>query len=292
MPFSHLLAAVAVAAIWGGNFVSAKAGMQYMPPLLFTGIRFCLTSALLLPLVALGQAPMPTRRQARFCAELSVLLCLLHFGLLFASLRLGLDVAGATLIVQLGVPFSCLLGAVFLHDRIGRWRALGLLVSFLGAAVVAGSPNILEHPAGFWAALGGAFAWGVANIRMKQMGQVNIVTFLATMSAFAAPLLLALSLLIERPDWAGVAQLPGTLWLSMGYTVLLSTLAAYSLWYWLVRTHPVSRVAPFTLLVPIFGILAAQLVYDEPLTLPLILGGVVTLLGVAAITLRNPWSKA
>lgn len=55
-----------------------------------------------------------------------------------------------------------------------------------------------------------------------------------------------------------------TLW-SVAFIVYGSTLVAYSLWSWLIARHPASTIAPFTLLVPVFGMLSAALVLGESL---------------------------
>src|SRR4051812_6713810 len=118
--------AIAVTAIWGGNFVAAKFGMGHFPPFFLTSLRFCCTALLLLPFV-----PRPSWRQMRQIAALALVLGTLHFAMLFASLYLGLDIASTAIIAQLGVPFSCLFSAWFLGDKLGPWRMGGMAVAFL-----------------------------------------------------------------------------------------------------------------------------------------------------------------
>ena len=150
----HAFYAILVAAIWGGNFVAAKIGVAYFPPFLLTAIRFTIVGALILPFV-----PVPNRQQLWGIAQVSLVLGTLHFSLLFAAIGSGLHIASAAVIGQLGVPFACLLGAIFLEDKLGMWRSAGMMISFLGIVIVAGTPNILANYTAFLTAVAAAFFW-------------------------------------------------------------------------------------------------------------------------------------
>ena len=56
---------------------------------------------------------------------------------------------------------------------------------------------------------------------------------------------------------------------SLAFQIVVVTFASYLVWFWLVRHYPATRVAAFTLLTPVFGLLAGVLLLDEPLTLRL-----------------------
>ncbi len=279
----HIAYAILVAALWGANFVAARAGIAEVPPFLLTAVRFAVTALILVPFF-----PRPDRGKLKQIALLSLTLGVLHFSMLFAALEKGLDIASCAVVAQLGVPFSCLLGAVFFKDTIGFWRMLGLVVSFAGIFVIAGNPNVLAHPLGFGIALFGAFFWGVANIQIKRMGEVGIFSFLGWMALFAVPLLLMVSLAVEGNPLPYLQQASWRVPLALTYTVLGSTLGGYGLWYFLIRQYPLSQVAPYSLLSPLFSILAAYIFYGEGLTWQVTAGGLLTIAGVAVIVVRRP----
>jgi O-acetylserine/cysteine efflux transporter len=283
MPIRDMFLAVLVAAVWGANFVSAKYGMAHFPPLLLSGLRFLLVAAMLLPFV-----PRPKGEQLWRLVLLAFVLGVLHLSLLFAGLFHGLTIASSAIISQMGVPFSCLLGALFLSDKLGWYRTLGMVVAFVGIAIVAGSPNILEHPLGFGIAVASAFAWAVANLIMKQLKQMHIFKIVGWFSLFAAPQLLLLSLVFEsnQIELVRTATVPAIL--SILYTAIGSTVVGYGLWSYLIRTHPVTQVTPFSLLVPVFGISFGQLFFSEPLSHQTLIGGAIAILGVAVIVVRRP----
>ncbi|MGN9843807.1 EamA family transporter [Nonomuraea sp. H19] len=87
--------------------------------------------------------------------------------------------------------------------------------------------------------------------------------FMVWVSALSAPPLLLLSLWLE-----GVPVLTSPLegWLSLVYVAFVSTLGGFGVWGWLLRRYDASVVAPYTLLVPVFGMSSAALLTGEPLT--------------------------
>jgi len=278
----HTFFAALVAVLWGANFVAAKFGTAFFPPFMLTGIRFTIVSLILIPFV-----PRPTLAQLKKIAVLSTM-STLHFSLIFVAIYLGLDIADSSLIGQLGVPFACILGALFLNDRIGIWRISGIVIAFIGTAIVAGAPNILAHMPGFYAALASTLTWGVANILIKRIEGLNSMSLLAWMALCTVPMLFVLSLVFECSVWPNLADAPMTAVLGLIYTALCSTIMAYGLWYYLLGKYNVSQVTPYSLLTPIFGIGFGELFFKEELTMPVIVGGIVTIIGVAIIVLRRP----
>ena len=281
MPILHIFYALLVVALWGANFVASKFALDYFPPIFATALRF----ALLLPLLAF--VPRPTKSQAKFLALLSVV-GVAHFTLPQASLAAGLDIATCAILNQLSVPFACLMGVFFLGDRLGKWRIGGLLLAFAGMMLVLGSPHMGSSWLGSAYAIGAAFFWGIYNVMMKRHPEISAMQILAYVFLFGLPQLLLLSYIFESPTLAMLTNAPLLPLAGIVYTVIFSTIIGHGLWNFLVHTHPISIVAPFTLLVPIFSVAFGQMFYDEPLTGELLLGGAMTLVGVGIITLRRP----
>lgn len=283
MPVRDMLLAVMVAAIWGGNFVAARYGVAHFPPFFLTCLRFTLVASVMIPF-----CPRPTRLQAKQLFILALVLGTLHLAAMFAAMHQGLDIAACAIVAQLGVPFSCLLGALWMGDRLGIWRISGMALAFAGMMLVAGTPNVLEHPLGFSIAIGGAFFWALSNIQIKRIEGMPPMAMLAWMTFFAAPQLLLISLLLESGQWDSLVTLTRAPALSLLYTAFGSTVTAYGMWYVLLKRYPVSLVAPYSLLTPVFGIALGQLFFKEPLTAAVLIGGALTMLGVGVIVFRRP----
>jgi O-acetylserine/cysteine efflux transporter len=118
--------------------------------------------------------------------------------------------------------------------------------------------------------LAAAVAWGGGNIVSKRISQratkPNVLGLVVWGSLFALPPLLAVALILDREHFIG--SFTGLDWVSVGsiaYIVYLSTLFGFAAWSRLLGLYPVSTVAPFTLLVPVFGFLGSAVLLGEPL---------------------------
>jgi len=282
MPVLHYFFALLVVIVWGANFVASKLALEHFPPIMATFLRFLALAPMILPFVR-----RPDREELKFLLILSVL-GVAHFTLPQASLAVGLDIATCAILNQLCVPFACMLGVFMYGDRIGKWRLLGLLLAFAGMVVVFGSP----HPGNSWLgsayAIGAAFFFAIYSVMMKQRPRVSAMQILGYVCLLGLPQLLVLSFMFEEPSWEMITSAPAISWVALGYTVLVSSIVGHGLWNYLIKLHPVSRISPFSLLVPITGVAFGQMVYREVLTWELLLGGVMTLVGVAIIVVRRP----
>ena len=61
----------------------------------------------------------------------------------------------------------------------------------------------------------------------------------------------------------------------------------YSIWYWLLMRHRVDELTPFTLLMPVFGVITATWQLGEELSEGIVLGGGIILLGLAIVVWRG-----
>ena len=284
MPLLHVVFALVVVTLWGGNFIAAKYQLFHLPPFFATGLRFVLVA-----LLVVWWVKIPTRRELKAIALLSML-ATAHFSLPYVGMSMGLNISSTAIVAQMGVPFSCLLGAIMLSDRLGKWRLSGMVIAFFGMSIVLGSPNALEHPLAFMLTLAGAFFWGLSNIvmKMEHVEQVNVMQMLGWMSLLAAPQLLAISAVLEPGAWQTLETIPMSASLGLLYTVVLSTLVAHGLWYFLIKSHPITYIAPYSLMVPVLGTWFASLFFGEQVTWHVLLGGLITLAGVAIIVIRRP----
>lgn len=283
MPLLAILAATLVSFCWGANFSASKMAVLHFSPFLTIILRFVGVCLLLLPFIRRYGWP-----NWRDMALLSLFYVTLHFAMFFVAMRMGLSVSSTIVASQLGVPFSCLLAAIFFKDYLGPWRSFGLILAFFGVVVVAGAPDVEEHSLAFLVALIGAFGWAAANIHMKRMKETAVVPMLFWPGLIALPQMLTLSLLFEHDQLAQITAAPMQAWVAIAYSIVFSSLIGYGLWTWLLARYEVTQVVPYSLLIPVFGIATSMAMFGESLTLPLLLGAALTVVGVAIITLRRP----
>ncbi len=278
------LAALVVVLLWGLNFIAGKIGLRELPPFLMLAVRFALVAMLLLPFLR----RMP-RQRLPLVLLLSMVLGVGHFGLMFAGLA-GVDAGPAAIAIQLTIPFSAILAAVCFGERMGVLQIAGLGLAFVGVYLLAGEPARPLSVFHLLLVVGAAFAWAVANVVIKRLGRVDVFALNGWMALFVTPQLLLVSLLVESGQRQAVAAADWTAYAAVVYMAVCSSIIAYGLWYYLIERYPMNMVVPMTLLSPVLAVLLAVLLLDEPLNMATILGGVLTLSGVAIIEVLRPAS--
>src|SRR5690606_3846444 len=241
------------------------------PPLLYAGLRFAMAAfpALLLA----GRPAVPWRWVAAVAATLGAG----QFGLLLVGMRAGMPAGLTSLVLQMQVLFTILFAVTLLGERLTTRRVLGLTAAFGGLALVALDFGASGPIGAFALCVAAAAAWGLGNVAQRRAAPPDALRFMVWVSALSSPPLLLLSLWLEGvPDLA--SPLEG--WLSLLYVAFISTLGGFGLWGFLLRRYDASTVAPYTLLVPVFGMTSAALFTGEPLTWLRIAAGALIVTGV------------
>jgi O-acetylserine/cysteine efflux transporter len=271
---------IAVPLVWGLGVVFAKAAIEHFPPILLMALRFAVTALALVWFVR------PPWRLLRQLFAIAVISAAIQYSLTFNGLR-GVDASTAALVIQLEVPFLALLGTVVLGERPGLRGWLGIAIAFTGVAFIAGEPHLGAAWGSLALLVGGAFSWAVGQVMVRRLGQINGLTMIAWVAVFAAPQLLALSLVFEDDHLAHLRSADWVVWGTVAYLGLVMTALGYGLWYSLVLRHPVSRVGPFLLLMPVFSVIGGVALLGERLTLQVAFGGAVVITGVAFILVKR-----
>ena len=274
---TDILLALLVVVIWGFNFVVIKLGLQGLPPILFTALRFAFAA---LPMALFIRRPaVPLRLLVGYAAFQFAL----QFTLLFSGMHFGFPPGLASLVAQLQVFFTIGLAVAALGERPQLPQIAGALIAFGGMGVVAMHLEADATLAGFLMVIAAAFSWGVGNIFTKRIGKVDALALVVWGALLAAPPLLLASFVLEGPA-AMSAAVHQMSWLSAGavlYQAYPTTILGFGIWAMLMRQYPAATVAPFTLLVPVAGMLSAAWVLGEPLQWWKIAAGVLVLSGLA-----------
>jgi O-acetylserine/cysteine efflux transporter len=275
--------AVAITATWGLNFVIGKWALAELPPILTMTLRFALVAVLLLPFVRTPWADL------RRIAGLSFTLGLVHFSLMFSGL-VGVDAGLASIIAQSQVPFAALLAAIFLRDMPGPRQWLGMALAFFGIWLAVGEPRAGGAIGDILLILAGSFVWAIANFQMKTLGHVDGFALNAYMALFTVPMLATASAVLETGQFAAMAAASLKAWSGVVFMACIITIVTYWAWYRLLRRYSVNIVVPYSLLIPIFGVLSGVVLMGDPFGWQSLAGAAVTVAGVAAITLgkRKP----
>jgi len=253
--------ALLVVTIWGTNFVVIHVGLARFPALTFAALRFTLVSLPLLPFV---RWPGAKRAPVVFYG---LLVGLGQFGLMLFAMQGHISPGLASLLIQSQAFFTVAIAILVAGERLNLRNLVGLMLCLTGILLVllhAGSDTDLL---GIALVIAAGLAWGAANVVARAIGKVNPLALVAWSNLFAVPPLILAALWLEGPHAiylslisAGLAAWSAALWQSFGNALL-----GYAAWNWLLARHPASRIAPFGLLVPFFGLGSSALLLKESL---------------------------
>ncbi len=280
MPVRHRLLAVAVAVIWGVNFVAIHASLAQFPPFFLVALRF-----LLIAIPTIIFVPRP-KVQLRWLIGYGLGFGVAQFVFLYWGMAAGMPTGLASLVLQISGPFTLVLGAVLLGEKVRRLQWVGIAVAIAGMVLVGVSRAQAAAIVPFLLVLAGGLGWAFGNLASRLARPPNALHLTLWMSVVVPVPMLVLSLLTEGPARIA-ASLTGAFgpeaapaWIGLAYTCVIATAVGSGIWTWLLARHPAGVVAPFSMLVPVAGILTAAIVLGERPTWLELLGGAVVVLGV------------
>ena len=201
----------------------------------------------------------------------------LLFGLEFVCIYLGMlytDAARAVILVNLS-PFVVAIGAhLFLGERLGTTKIAGLVMAFAGAYLVfQGKPRAWNASMllGDVLEIAAAVLWGATTLYIKKYlaGKVHpIHTFLYQL-VFSVPVIFVCACFLEQ-KWI-LAVNPAAVG-ALLYSAVIVAFISYLAWFKLIHTYPVSELAVFTFLSPVFGVALSGIILGEQLTAGLLVG--------------------
>lgn len=277
----HLAAILAIDVVWGFNVVAVKEGVMSAGPMTAVLLRYVVATIVCLPFIRWLPGRMPLILAAGFIA-----------GALFMSLgalsfALADNLSALSIVGQLGVPFSLILAVFFMGETI-RWpRATAIALCFLGVVVMGFDPAIAHERVGILLTAAASLCWAIGNLLFRRLQGVPVLVIHGWLGLVSIPVMLALAWNFEPQRLANIPNLPLATWGWIAYSGIMSSLVGHGGMTWLFQRYPVAVVSPLTLPTPLIAVLIAIAVYDTPITGQMLAGGLLTLVGVAIITIRT-----
>lgn len=273
---------VLLSSLWGFSFIFMRVAAPEFGPVSLIFLRMALSALLLLPLLANRKNLRLIRENLGPLVILGITTTALPYTLLaLATVRLE---AGFTSLINAATPIAtALIGAAFFATPILRQQVIGLTLALAGVAVL--SAGRLDFSAGGdgWfiaAALAATVSYGVGgNYSRTRLSHLPSPVLAAGACAVAALVLLVPGLLFwpETP-------ISGIAWISALALAALSTAAALLLYFALIASAGATATSTVTMLVPVSALAWGMLLLDEAITLQVLVGMVVTLVGTAIAT--------
>ena len=282
-PRTWLTEFVLLGAIWGASFLFTRLGAAEFGALPTAGLRVGIAALFLLPLMLLrGQRQTLSKHWKKI-----FLLGMLNSGIPFALYAYALlsISTGLSSLLNATVPlFGALVAWLWLKDRPHGMKILGLLIGFVGVAMLAwGKASFTPNASGLvtgWAVLaclGACLCYGIsASFTKRYLGGVPSLV-IASGSQLGATIGLALPTL-----WLWPSQTPSTTaWLALLAVGVLCTGVAYVLFFRLIDKVGAAGSLTVTFLIPVFAVFYGVVFLGESVTAWMLLCGAVILLGTA-----------
>lgn len=284
MRLSDVVELLLLAALWGGSFLFMRLAAPVIGPVWLIELRVLLAGLALLPLLcqmllAQRSAWSEVRKKLGALFVVGCLNSALPFLLLaFASVSLP---AGYTSILNATTPlFGMVVAAIWWQEKLTVPRLFGLMLGFAGVVVLIGLQRFAMTPlvvAAMLAGLGAAVFYAIAAPYAKQQLSGTSPIIIATVSQLSA----AVAIMPLLPFTAPSAIPELNIVLAIIALALFSTSLAYLLYFRLIQNVGSTKALTVTYLVPVFAMIWGSLVLGEAITIPMILGCGLILIGTA-----------
>lgn len=282
--------------VWSVNFIAAKIGLLYLPPLAMASFRVVLAGLVMIPvyfsclrLKAFGEAG-DLRRRGFAARDMWTFLYLGFFGVAVNQMcfTIGLhftQVSHAAVIVGLGPLYILVLAVVFGLERATGHKVVGMLIALAGVVVLASEGGVSAHSAsiiGDAITMTGSIGLAMYAVLGKRVADRYDTLTMTAFNHFAGALIV-LPVAI-REVWAlaraGQWRQPWQAWAAVIYMAVFSSALAYVFYFWLLRYLEASQLAAFTYLLPVLATILGIWWLGEKGSWSQVVGGVMALGGV------------
>jgi drug/metabolite transporter (DMT)-like permease len=269
--------------LWASAYVPSKIASIHSDPLWFLVARFATAGAVLALLAVVMREPFPkTGRGWAVAAGIGVLANALYLGLTYTALK-HLSSGMGAIVASTNPLVLALVAPRVLGEKLTRSKALGLALGFGGviAIVFARSGTGTATPLDVLLAFAGVCASVASTILYKRAGTKESLVAINAVQLGAASLVLVpvAALTVGFPHVALSTELVA----SFVYLVLVLSVGASLIWFWLLTHGEASRVSAFYYLTPAFGLALAALLLHEPVGAHDLVGLVAIAGGIALV---------
>jgi drug/metabolite transporter (DMT)-like permease len=249
--------------LWGFNFSVIKLGAMQIDPILLTALRFIFA---VFPAILFVRRP---PEAIGYLIAYGLIFGLGVWGMMVWSINLGVSAGMAGLLMDMSIISSLVLGYLLLKETITFNKVFGAILAVGGLlvsmALTDGSVPLRALPLTLIAAL----SWSLMSLVVKKSETKHVFAFSVWGMLFAPfPLILFAYLLNGTQPFVDLpSQLNSQVWFSILFQAYPTTLLGYWVWNRLTMKYPLTTMAPFTLLTPIFGLIGSVIFYNEGVTL-------------------------
>jgi drug/metabolite transporter (DMT)-like permease len=278
MPDRATLVAFATFVLIGGfNFVAVRFSNRELAPMFGAGVRFTIAALILLAVVALRRLPVARGR----ALKAAVLYGLLNFTAAYGLAYWALTTlpAGIGAVVFAATPlFTVFLAPLHGIERFRVRGLVGSLITLVGIVILANPTGADRLPwLALLAMLGSAAAAAEAGVVLKLLPSAHPISTNALAMAIGGPLLLVVSGLIGE-TWALPTE--AETWVAVSYLAVIGSVGLFGLFLFVLRRWSATGTSYATAIIPVITVIVGSLLASEPITVAMVIGGAIVLVGV------------
>lgn len=280
LPRLSLLALLTIYIVWGSTYLAIRIALDSFPPFILMASRFLVAGALLYVWQRLRGAPNPNAREWRDAFIIGALLLGGGMGLTaIAELTVS---SGITAVFVASAPMMVALFSGLYGDWPSKGEWLGIVIGFLGVALLAAGDDFSAHAGGVLAILGGVASWTFGSVVSQRSLKLapGPMGFASEMLAGGA--VLTMMVLVKGESmpvhWA---------WPAVGawaYLVVVGSLIGFSAYMYLLANVSNTLASSYAYVNPVIAVLLGAALAHENVALREVLAMVVILASVLLLT--------
>ncbi|SDI41222.1 DMT family transporter [Natribacillus halophilus] len=278
--------------LWGYAWVLMKEALTYMGPFTFSAFRFGTGAATLLLIVWILKIGLPPKRYWKHL----IIVGILQTSIVFLLVMYGLEFvdAGQSSILLYSMPvWSSILAVIFLGEKITPAKMTGLIMGILGLLTILGwdiwTGQSFDVIFGQLLIIKAALSWAAANIyyrlRVQELPKLQASAF---QMFFGAIGITAATIIME---WGEPIVLNAESIYYILFTGVLASALCFTVWYIVISKIDMVSATISTLLVPIFGLTFSSILLDEQMTVGVVAGSALIIIGISIATISKKEGK-
>lgn len=279
-----MLALFWVSFFWGTTWLASKEGVKHMPALQLAAIRQFIGGGLYVLYFVWKNEPWPKKKQWKTIFILSVLNFVLSNGLSTWGVKYISSGLGA--IIGAIFPLWIVIISFFQGERLSKLAIVGLLVSFGGVCVVFSDylTDLLRPDFQFGILLSviATMTWAAGSLYTKKKAASFNPYF-----SLGLQMLISCILLFAYTGATGtsvqVTEIPSEAWWSIAYLVLFGSITTFIAFIYALQRLPTELSSIYAYINPIIAVILGSFIFDEPLTVAIIIGVGFVILGIYLI---------
>jgi drug/metabolite transporter (DMT)-like permease len=287
-----LFAVGLVSILWGTTWIASKVGVKYLPALQLSGLRHLIGGGMYVAFFTFFKGMVPKRHQFWRIIWMSVLMFVVSNG--FSVLSVVYMPSGLGAVVGAISPIWVVLFSLLFFKKV-KFKAktiVGIALGFLG--VVLAFFEFVEHilytdfSLGILYGVISSMTWALATLLTVKQSKDMDPYFSLGWQMFMSGIILN-SVSYVSGNFVPYTQVPAEAWLSIGYLILIGSVIAFGAYIYALKRLPATQVSIHSYINPIVAVLLGDLLMNEKLTIYIVLGTIVTLIGVYLV--NNSFKK-